>query len=357
MSTRRERRERARKIKRRICLALGLAAVICLAMVLIPRLSADPQAMATPIDQAAETPEVTPQAQEGPSLEVTPGPGEGEGQDTEAAQGDAEETEPAADDQGEAEDTEKEEQTEPAPAQPEPAPVPKPLEGLIIGIDPGHQDHPNYEKEAVAPGSSEMKMKVSGGTAGVSTRIPEYVVVLDVGMQLKARLEALGAQVVMTRESHDVDISNQERAKICNDAGCHLVLRLHCNGAEDKSVNGISLFIRATGEGAEEAFEAAKALLPAMLEETGARDFRIHKSDTYTGLNWSVPPSILVEMGFMSNPEEDQKLCDPGYQALLVEGMVKGIAQYFERDLTGADPSEAEETVDVPPLDTENYVE
>ena len=39
---------------------------------------------------------------------------------------------------------------------------------------------------------------------------------------------------------------------------------------------------------------------------------------------------MLVEMGYMSNPEEDEKLCDPEYQALLVDGMVEGICRYFD---------------------------
>ena len=220
---------------------------------------------------------------------------------------------------------------------PAPAPAPPrqmlPLEGLIIGIDPGHQAKGDSSQEAVAPGSTETKMKVSGGTQGVSTRIPEYVVNLEVAFLLRDRLEELGAQVVMTRESHDVNISNQERAAVCNDAGADLVLRLHCNGANDQSVDGISLFVRATGQGAEEALAAAEALMPAMLAATGADNFGIYRRDSYTGLNWSVPPSILVEMGFMSNPQEDEKLCDPVYQAQLVEGMVQGIADYFGREI------------------------
>ena len=52
-------------------------------------------------------------------------------------------------------------------------------------------------------------------------------------------------------------------------------------------------------------------------------------SDTYSGLNWSTVPSILVEMGFMSNPEEDRLLCSEEYQTLLVQGMVSGLANYF----------------------------
>ena len=207
------------------------------------------------------------------------------------------------------------------------------LEGIIIGIDPGHQAKGNSEKEAVAPGSDEMKAKVSAGTQGVSTRIPEYQVNLEVALRLKEALESEGAAVVMTRETNDVDISNQERAIMCNEAGCELVLRIHCNGAEDKSVNGMGMYVRATGACADESYTAAECLLEKMSEITGAKAQGIYKRDTYTGLNWSEVPSVLVEMGYMSNPEEDEKLCDGEYQSLLVRGMVEGICSYFS---TGA---------------------
>ena len=60
-------------------------------------------------------------------------------------------------------------------------------------------------------------------------------------------------------------------------------------------------------------------------------DDGIFRRDTYTGLNWSEVPSILVEMGFMTNEEEDYKLNDPAYQQLLVQGMVEGICAYMGR--------------------------
>ncbi len=208
-----------------------------------------------------------------------------------------------------------------------------PLYGVRIGIDPGHQGKGNNEKEPVAPGSSEMKAKVSSGTQGTATRVPEYVVNLDVSLQLRDALEALGAEVYLTRDTHDINISNVERAVMMNEYGVDLVLRIHCNGSENKSTNGISLFVKSKGTGAEESYAASEALLPAMVEATGARSMGIYKRDTYSGLNWSDVPSILVEMGFMSNPEEDRLLNDPQYQQKLVEGMVQGIADYMGREL------------------------
>ena len=68
-----------------------------------------------------------------------------------------------------------------------------------------------------------------------------------------------------------------------------------------------------------------------MVEATGANSDGIFKRDTYTGLNWSEVPCILVEMGFMTNREEDRNLNDPAYQDKLVAGMVAGIQTYMGR--------------------------
>ena len=203
------------------------------------------------------------------------------------------------------------------------------LSGLIIGIDPGHQEHANSDQEPIAPGSKQTKAKVSSGTQGVSTRVPEYQVNLDVSLKLRDAFEAEGATVVMTREVNDVDISNVERATMMNQAGADLVLRIHCNGAEDSSAHGIGLYVRATGACAGESDAAAETILPAMADATGAKANGVYRNDTYTGLNWSEVPSILVEMGYMSNADEDEKLCDPDYQALLIRGMVEGVCAYF----------------------------
>ena len=161
--------------------------------------------------------------------------------------------------------------------------------------------------------------------------MPEYEVNLAVSLKLREALEALGCEVYMTRETNDVDISNQERAIMMNELGVDLVLRIHCNGSTNESAQGIGLYIRATGTNADECMRAAEALLPAMVEATGAESDGIFRRDSYTGLNWSEVPSILVEMGFMTNEEEDYKLNDPAYQDQLVAGMVEGVCAYMGR--------------------------
>ena len=105
------------------------------------------------------------------------------------------------------------------------------LRGIRIGIDPGHQEHGNSEKEAIAPDRKKTRAKVAPGTQGIKTQIPEYVTVLEISFALRDALVREGAEVYMTRETHEVNISNQERARMMNALGVDLVLRIHCNGS------------------------------------------------------------------------------------------------------------------------------
>ena len=208
-----------------------------------------------------------------------------------------------------------------------------PLLGVKIGIDPGHQARGNSEKETVAPNSSEKKAKVASGTSGVSTRIPEYVTNLEISLKLRDALELMGAEVYMTRETHDVNISNQERAKMMNAYGVDLVLRIHCDGSSSRSANGIALYCSRSNSIAEESERAAEAILPRVCESTGAKMNSIVSNDNYTGQNWSTVPCIMVECGFLSNPEEDKKLNDEDYQWKLAAGLTNGIIDYIaQRD-------------------------
>ena len=186
------------------------------------------------------------------------------------------------------------------------------------------------EQEPNGPGASVMKAKLTTGTSGCATGIPEYVTVLEISFVLRDALIREGADVYLTRETHDVNISNQERARMMNALGVDLVLRIHCNGSSNPSANGIGLYVNKSYAISAESRRAAECILPRMAEATGARQRGIFLRDTYTGLNWSAVPAILVECGYLTNPVEDEKLNDPAFQQKLAEGMVEGICDYFE---------------------------
>ena len=204
----------------------------------------------------------------------------------------------------------------------------------VICIDPGHQTKGDMSQEPVAPGSSEKKFKVSWGTQGVATKIPEYELTLSASKILKKDLEQMGFKVIMTRETNDVNITNSERAIFANDNNADLVIRIHADGSDDSSTTGASLHIPSqdsqyTSKIYPESNECAK-LISLQMKQDGFKVNNIYQRSDLTGFNWSKVPVVLVEMGFMSNPEEDQKMAETSYQEKMMKSVADGAQAYFE---------------------------
>ena len=221
------------------------------------------------------------------------------------------------------------------PTTPETEPTAQPTEKKLVVIDPGHQASANYDKEPVGPGATELKTKVSSGTEGVATGLEEYRLNLMVAQKLQAILSGRGYEVVMIRTDHDVNISNAERAQIANRLNADAFIRIHANGSEDRETNGILTICQTESNPYnntlyEACYRLSESVLDAMVETTGAQRLYVWQTDTMSGINWCQVPVTIVEMGFMSNPEEDRKMATDAYQQLLALGIANGIEHYFE---------------------------
>ena len=209
-----------------------------------------------------------------------------------------------------------------------------PQNGYTVVIDAGHQQQGNSDQEPVGPGASETKAKVASGTSGVSTGTPEYQLTLDVSLKLREELEERGYQVVMIRESNDVDISNAERAEVANDLAADAFIRVHANGSTDSSVSGMMTICQTpdnpyNGDMYEESRKLAESVLDCAVAATGARKERVWETDTMSGINRAQVPTTIVEMGYMTNPEEDEKMAGEEYQQQIAAGIADGIDVYL----------------------------
>ena len=171
----------------------------------------------------------------------------------------------------------------------------------------------------------------------MATGVYEYELNLLFSLKLRDRLLEEGFDVLMTRTAHDVSISNKERAEMANEAGSDVFIRIHANGSENKDKQGI-LTIHPSednpfvGHLSEESLRLSKALHDEMIKESAGESAGIHAMDNMVGINWSKVPVSIVELGYMSNEEEDRLLQTEAYQAKLVEGLVRGIQKYFEEN-------------------------
>ena len=208
-----------------------------------------------------------------------------------------------------------------------------PGDDRVVAIDAGHQNKGMKEKEPNGPGSDVMKAKLTTGTQGVSTGIAEYILNLDVALLLRDELISRGYTVVMIRETHEVRISNVERALIANKAGVDAFVRIHANGSEDKTKNGATAFCQSKNNKYQDLYEQSSRLSNTMLDAfsaaTGMYRREVWETDTMTGINWAEMPTVIMEMGYMSNAADDEKMATDKFKADAAIGLANGFDKFF----------------------------
>lgn len=204
----------------------------------------------------------------------------------------------------------------------------------VVVIDPGHQLRGDSTKEPNGPNSSTMKARVTSGTTGVATGVAEYIMNLEVSLKLKTELENRGYTVYMTRSTHDVNISNKERAEYATGVGADIAVRIHGNGSSNSSVHGVEAYAPSYNNPyvshlAKASQSLSRCIVDAYSAATGFKNRGVFASDTMTGINWSTVPVTIIELGYMSNAEEDRKMQDETIQNNMVQGIANGIDRYF----------------------------
>lgn len=203
-----------------------------------------------------------------------------------------------------------------------------------VVLDPGHSSVVASGTEPLGPGSTENKAADTSGTSGTVSGLTEYELNLTVSQKLRTELQNRGYTVLMTRESNDVPVSCIERADVANNSDADAFVRIHANGSEDSSAKGaMTICITPDNPFYPALYEQARALSDCIInnlsEVTGCENDGVWETDSMSGNNWSQVPVTIVEMGYMTNPDEDALMATDDYQNKIVKGIADGIDQYF----------------------------
>ena len=186
------------------------------------------------------------------------------------------------------------------------------------------------------------------GTMG-RTGLKEKDVALDIALRVRAHLAAAGVRVVMTRDS-DRFWELEDRPYLAARGGGDVFLSIHMNAAASRTVRGVETFVTATENyppTAESKLGGRYPAVPnnqfnhsntvlgnqiqrALVGITRAED-RGLKRARFVVLRNSAMPAALVECGFLSNPQDEQKLSTPSYRETVALGLAQGILNYFAR--------------------------
>jgi len=190
------------------------------------------------------------------------------------------------------------------------APGGKKLAGIKVCVDPGH-------------GGSEM------GSVGCSG-VHESEINLNMALRFKELLENEGATVIMTRTSDSQEQSLDERVRIATDTGADFLISVHNNalpdGADPWKEHGTTAFWYHP-----QSIELARCFKDSLVHTLGWPDLGAR----YQNLALARPtamPAVLVEVGFMINPDEYAKLIDSSVQSKAAEALLDGLLTYLKTD-------------------------
>jgi N-acetylmuramoyl-L-alanine amidase len=154
----------------------------------------------------------------------------------------------------------------------------------------------------------------------------EVDVILPIAQQVAALLEQQGIQAVMTRKD-DYFVDLQPRVTMAERTDADLFVSIHANSIGGRpDVQGLETYYYSSGG------RLAQTIHNSILQNVDIRDRGVRQARFYV-LRKSSMPAVLVEVGFVSSPQEAVKLASPNYQSQMARAIARGILQYIQQSL------------------------
>lgn len=221
----------------------------------------------------------------------------------------------------------------------------------IVYIDPSKQIMADSDKEPVGPGSEETKDRMSSPGIGVSTGNFEYDITLSLARKIKSLLETRGYIVILSRDSSSISMSNRERALLANTTSAEVYIKLQA-GTASPEVNGMMGFVITknnpyNSDDYDKSYELCSMLLDNASAAAGSGKRGIVYTDKLTVLNHCSMPAAVINIGFLSNQDDDKKLAEDAYLDKIAEGIADGCDEYFNKEKeSGGGQSSVDENSD-----------
>jgi N-acetylmuramoyl-L-alanine amidase len=190
------------------------------------------------------------------------------------------------------------------------------LANLSIVIDPGHG---GPDPGAIGVNNSYEKNNT-----------------LPTGMYLAGFLRAAGAQVILTRTgdyspatgAYDVKADLQARVDKANNAKSDLFISIHNDAATSTTANGSTTYFSSYSPVADASHELGLQIQEQLIKALGSYDRGVKDANFYVIKNTQMP-SVLIELGFITHPEESKLLASSAYQEKAMKAVYQGILRYL----------------------------
>lgn len=195
-------------------------------------------------------------------------------------------------------------------------------------LDTDGQISQKYNYQYNKPDASGLHICLDAGHGGndggtQSDGVVEKDVNFAITQKVAALLKEAGATVSLVRDSDEyVDLA--DRTYISNQSGASFLLSLHCNYYEgDNTIKGLEVYYHRNSETSKQYAESLTQLLRA----SQAMEVRDATQQNMQVLRNSSIPAVMIEMGFLSNPEECANLNDSLYQEYFARVLVESLVQ------------------------------